>query len=71
MYLISQDDVKRAEVMIRQEYREMPGLRLTAAQAKRLWNLDDAICARALDRLVARRLLRRTRRGEYVRVRTY
>ena len=27
------------------EYLEMPGLRLTEAQARRLWNLDEASCA--------------------------
>lgn len=37
---------------IRAEYREMPGMRLTAAQAARLFNLDLVSCARVLDALV-------------------
>ena len=39
------------------EYREMPGLRLTCAQAQRLWALDRATCASILDALVERRFL--------------
>ncbi len=38
---------------IRAEYHEMPGMRLTLAQAARLFALEPARCARALDRLVA------------------
>jgi hypothetical protein len=37
---------------IRGEYREMPGLRLTIAQARRLWQLDHDACVEALDTLV-------------------
>jgi hypothetical protein len=37
---------------IRAEYREMPGMRLTAPQAARLFNLDVVSCARVLDTLV-------------------
>jgi hypothetical protein len=37
---------------IRGEYHEMPGLRLTVAQAARLFNLEMAQCARVLDTLV-------------------
>ena len=36
------------------EFSEMPGLRLTRPQARRLWNLDDETCARILDLLVDR-----------------
>ena len=31
------------------EYLEMPGLRLTTAQAQRLWGLDRAACDAVLD----------------------
>ena len=41
------------------EYIEMPGLRLTLAQASRLWNLNLATSARVLNRLVEVSLLRR------------
>jgi Fic family protein len=51
---------------IRGEYLEMPGLRLTAEQAARLWHVDVATCVEALTRLVAVRFLVRTRAGAYV-----
>jgi hypothetical protein len=34
------------------EFVDMPGLRLTLPQAKRLWGLDEPTCARLLERLV-------------------
>jgi len=37
---------------VRGEYREMPGLRLTVAQAARLFNLDPAQCGQLLETLV-------------------
>jgi hypothetical protein len=49
------------------EYREMPGMCVTAAQAQRLWGLDPTTCEFVLTTLVERRILRRTRRGLYVR----
>ena len=50
------------------EYLEMPGLRLTAAQAQRLWGLEADICADALRALVEAGFLRRTDAGLYVRL---
>ena len=50
---------------IREEYREMPGLRLTVPQACRLWQLDGATCLRLLERLVAEQYLHRTNDGTY------
>ena len=38
---------------IRAEYHEMPGMRLTLAQAARLFNLDPPRCARVLEALVS------------------
>jgi len=52
---------------IEAEYREMPGLSVTEAQAQRLWGLDNPTCRRALDALVERGVLRRTQREAYVR----
>ena len=52
---------------IRAEFREMPGLQLTAEQAARLWHVDAATCTAVLSRLVADRFLTRTRTGAYVR----
>ena len=55
---------------IEAEYREMPGLSVTEAQAQRLWGLNNTTCKRALDTLVHRGVLRRTRRELYVRADT-
>jgi hypothetical protein len=49
------------------EYIEMPGLRLTTAQAQRLWNLDRAACDALLGALVDAKFLFRTRDGAFVR----
>lgn len=55
------------------EYIEMPGLRLTPAQAQRLWGLDRAACDALLGALVDAKFLFRTRDGAFVRsdVRTH
>lgn len=52
---------------IESEYREMPGLSLTASQAERLWGLDNSTCAFALTTLVERRVLRQINGGTYLR----
>jgi Fic family protein len=52
---------------IESEYREMPGLTLTIPQAQRLWGMDQATCLRVLTLLVARRVLKRTPAGRYLR----
>jgi hypothetical protein len=52
---------------IRAEYLEMPGLKLTAAQAQRLWNLNRTTCEGLLGRLVDAKFLLRTRDGAFVR----
>ena len=52
---------------IQSEYEEMPGLVLTEAQARRLWNLDARTCRLALTALLERRFLKRTATGMYVR----
>ncbi len=52
---------------IQGEYLEMPGLRLTTAQAQRLWNLDRPTTERLLGRLVETRFLSKTRDGSFVR----
>ena len=51
---------------IHSEYREMPGLKLTAAQASRFWNLGPEESRLALDALVDARVLGRTRDGHYI-----
>lgn len=51
---------------IRGEYLEMPGLRLTPAQAQRLWTMDRPTCESVLNALVNARFLTRTRDGAFV-----
>ena len=46
-------------VRVHGEYLEMPGLRLTLAQASRVWHLERAQCADVLQTLVDRAFLRR------------
>ena len=53
--------------LIRGEFLEMPGLRLTLAQAQRLWGLERMVCEAALDALVRDDFLRRTREGSFIR----
>ena len=48
------------------EYLEMPGLKLTPAQASRLWHLDAAASATLLDSMVDAGVLYRTRDGAYL-----
>lgn len=50
---------------IRMEYLEMPGLALTGDQARRLWNLESAVCDAVLATLVGERFLTRSRDGAY------
>ena len=37
---------------VREEFREMPGLRLTPAQATRLWGLEQDLCRQVIDALI-------------------
>jgi hypothetical protein len=53
---------------VRNEFLEMPGLRLNTTQAMRLWGLKRDECQRVIDALVAASFLQRTRRGEIVRI---
>ena len=50
----------------RAEYMEMPGLRLTTAQAQRLWGLDRRTCDELLTTLTSAHFLARTRDGSFV-----
>lgn len=52
---------------IQGEYVEMPGLRLTPAQAQRLWGLDRATCEQLLQVLVNDKFLSETRDGSFIR----
>jgi hypothetical protein len=52
---------------VRGEFLEMPGLCLTAAQARRLWGLDAASCDALLSALVDAKFLFRARDGVFMR----
>jgi len=51
---------------VRAEYREMPGLSLTASQASRLLGIDHRVCERVLQDLVSDGALYHTPHGAYV-----
>ena len=53
---------------VKGEFLEMPGLRLTPAQARRLWGLDATACDALLIELVNAKFLFRTRDGAFMRV---
>ena len=63
MHSLNVDD---AVALIRMEYAEMPGLRLTFWQAQRLWNLSEELCEQALGALVRSGFLDRTAEGAYI-----
>ena len=49
------------------EFREMPGLSVTAPQAERLFGLDSTTCSFVLMTLMQRGTLKQTASGTYVR----
>jgi hypothetical protein len=49
------------------DYIEMPDLKLTARQARRLWNVPAEACDRALAALVERGFLVQSRSGTFLR----
>ena len=53
---------------LRAEYLDMPGLRLTVAQARRLCGVERALCQRMLDALVDEKFLCVKADGAYARV---
>ena len=52
---------------VRAEFFEMPGLRLTPAQATRLWGLDRDACREVIDALIDSSFLRWTAGGAVTR----
>jgi hypothetical protein len=59
-------DLAAALTMIQMDYLEMPGLRLTSQQGRRLWTLPLDLCQASLDTLVATGFLARTEDGHYL-----
>ena len=51
--------------IVRGEYVEMPGLRLTRSQFRRLWGFDDRTCGAILNALVQEEFLRLSADGRY------
>ena len=52
---------------VRDEYRDMPELKLTKPQAMRLFGVAPSVCAAVLRALVMENFLSRTGEGEFVR----
>jgi hypothetical protein len=50
---------------VRNEFREMPAMRLTLDQAMRLWNLDRPTCCAVLESLVASHFLQQDHNGRF------
>ena len=59
--------VQELVLRIRGEFMEMPGLRLTVEQARRLWRLDNTVCDAVLSALVDAHFLAITPDGKFVR----
>ena len=66
--MIESTDATDLLTRVRAEFAEMPGLRLTQAQACRMWGLDSATCTEMLTHLIAANFLFRTRDGAFMRV---
>jgi len=49
---------------VRGEFLEMPGMRLTPAQAMRLWGVDAVLCHRIISALVGTEFLRWSTGGQ-------
>ena len=56
-------------LLIRMEYEEMPDLKLTLQQARRLWDVPLELCDAALGVLVSNGFLFRTKDGWFLRSR--
>jgi hypothetical protein len=60
-------DLERLVRRVREEFLEMPGLRLTPPQARRLWGLDTDACQAVINTLVACAFLKWTAGGAVTR----
>jgi hypothetical protein len=57
----------RASHLVRSQFLETPGLRLTGPQTALLCSLDSEVCAIVLDRLITARFLVMTRHAKFAR----
>jgi hypothetical protein len=62
LVIVSKDEMLRR---IYHDYLEMPDLRLSRAQAQRVWQLDEETCTQLLDSLTEDGLLHRSHDGTY------
>lgn len=53
--------------LVRSEYQESPGLRLTWRQVQRFWGLDQETCRAVLDVLTSEQFLKKTHTDAYAR----
>jgi len=60
-------DFERTVRRVREEFLEMPGLRLTPVQARRLWGLDTEACHAVIEALIATAFLKWTSNGAVTR----
>jgi hypothetical protein len=51
--------------LVRAEFREMPGMKLTKPQARKLWGLDNTLCDALFESLVMSGFLVRTGANAY------
>jgi len=65
--MIDETDVLSLVTRIECEYREMPGLQLTAQQMRRMWRLDGTTCEVVIAVLVAQGIVVKTHRNAYAR----
>ena len=61
-YVTAVDDLS---LLIMREFDEQPGLRLTCAQIRRVWNLSERTCRDVVEYLVTIGLLRVTADEQY------
>ena len=65
--LVKRTPIDALLLRVQGEFLEMPGLRVTEAQARRLWGLDAATCSTLLSALIEAGFLFRTPDGAFVR----
>jgi hypothetical protein len=64
---VTPDMLREAVGRARAEFLEMPGLKLTVAQAARLWSVDPALCRQVFAVLVTSRFLTETSHASFIR----
>lgn len=66
MVVLNEPHISTLAALIHAEFREMPGMRLTEAQVRRLWHLTDDECGAVLQRLLNQGRLLRDASGRYI-----